>query len=622
MTNKTVKMGFDPNTIEHLGVQMYSTLPPVIAELVANAYDADAENVRIFLEDKRKKKIIIKDTGHGMSFENLEAKFLKIGRNRRENGNQHSESGKRKVIGKKGIGKLAFFGIANHVEIATRREGKENVFTLDWADIKSSGSEYRAPVQRYNVECPEDQSGTTITLTEIRRKTSFQPKDLAISLARTFTVFNEHGFEVEIIHNNEKPSKITNEMKYDGVETENSWDFPYPEVNFQYEYADQITGKVISAKTPVGPSMKGIALFARGKLVNNHEFYGEKASSHGYTYLTGWLNVDFVDGWEQDVIGTNRQSLNWENEKTSELRSYLQHVVQKIYAEQRKKRAESKKNAIRDRTGIDIDNWLKELPRHERSLAQKITDQIIENEGIDTEKADGLIRYVQDAFQFEAFKEFADAVAATQKIDSATFIELLKEWRLVEAKELYRLSLGRISTIDELRKHIDDNSWEVPTMHQFFKQFPWLLDPRIIEFQDEVSYSDLLRKKYPDKELTESNRRIDFVCTSVSNSRFIIELKRPRHTVNAKDIEQAAHYRAFLEGHIGNTPESASQVVAYIVGGKRSNDPFAQSQMNTYSTSRQIYVKTYSELLENAKTYHQEFIEKYEQLQRLGQLSE
>lgn len=624
MTGKTVKMRFDPNTIEHLGIQMYSTLPPVIAEMVANAYDADAKNVRIFLEDKGQKKIIIKDTGHGMSFENLEAKFLKIGRNRREGMNQYSESGERKVIGKKGIGKLSFFGIANHVEIGTRREGKENVFTLNWADIKSSGSEYNAPVQRYNVECPKDQSGTTITLTGIRRKTSFQPKDLAISLARTFAVFNEEDFKVEIIHNNNERAlaEVNNEMKYFGIETENSWKFPYNEVDSQYAHSDQITGTVISAKTPVVSSMKGIALFSRGKLVNNHEFYGEKASSHGYAYLTGWLNVDFVDDWEQDVIGTNRQSLNWENEQTSELRRYLQHTVQKIYTEQRKKRAESKKNAIRKSTGIDVDDWLKKLPGHERALARKITDQIIENEGIDTGKAEGLLSYVQDAFQFEAFKEFADEIAATQEVDSVEFIALLKEWQLVEAKELYRLSLGRISTINELSKHMEANSKEVPTIHNFFKQFPWLLDPRIIEFKHEVSYAKLLKEKYPEEELTESDRRIDFVCTSVSNSRFIIELKRPHHTVNEKDIQQAAQYRAFLENHIGNTPESASQVVAYVVGGKQSSNHFAKSQMKTYSTSGQIYVKTYRDLLENAKTYHKEFIEKYEQLQNLGELSE
>ena len=43
------KMGFDPATIKHLGFQMYSTLPQVIGELVANAWDANATKVEISL---------------------------------------------------------------------------------------------------------------------------------------------------------------------------------------------------------------------------------------------------------------------------------------------------------------------------------------------------------------------------------------------------------------------------------------------------------------------------------------------------------------------------------------------------------------------------------------------
>ena len=35
-------MKFDIGTIKHLGLQMYSTLPPVIGELVTNAWDANA----------------------------------------------------------------------------------------------------------------------------------------------------------------------------------------------------------------------------------------------------------------------------------------------------------------------------------------------------------------------------------------------------------------------------------------------------------------------------------------------------------------------------------------------------------------------------------------------------
>ena len=64
---------------------MYSTLPPVISELISNAYDADATEVKIYLNDKdQEKSIIIEDNGHGMSFDEINDKFLLIGRNRRK----------------------------------------------------------------------------------------------------------------------------------------------------------------------------------------------------------------------------------------------------------------------------------------------------------------------------------------------------------------------------------------------------------------------------------------------------------------------------------------------------------------------------------------------------------
>ncbi|UTH25883.1 ATP-binding protein [Actinobacillus suis] len=104
-TNDILEMKFDPNVITHLGIQMYSTLPPVVAELVSNSYDAEAEDVNIFLNDKSdEKSIIIEDNGHGMSFEEINQKFLVIGRNRRkEEKSEKSKNGKRDVIGKKGL---------------------------------------------------------------------------------------------------------------------------------------------------------------------------------------------------------------------------------------------------------------------------------------------------------------------------------------------------------------------------------------------------------------------------------------------------------------------------------------------------------------------------------------
>ena len=45
MANPKLLMSFDPHTIEHLGIKMYSRLPNAMAELIANAYDADAKTV-------------------------------------------------------------------------------------------------------------------------------------------------------------------------------------------------------------------------------------------------------------------------------------------------------------------------------------------------------------------------------------------------------------------------------------------------------------------------------------------------------------------------------------------------------------------------------------------------
>ena len=73
MANDELEMKFNPNTISHLGIQMYSTLPPVLAELVSNSYDADAHEVILELNDSdiNNKTISISDDGHGMTFSEI-----------------------------------------------------------------------------------------------------------------------------------------------------------------------------------------------------------------------------------------------------------------------------------------------------------------------------------------------------------------------------------------------------------------------------------------------------------------------------------------------------------------------------------------------------------------------
>ncbi|ODS35624.1 hypothetical protein BEH94_03460 [Candidatus Altiarchaeales archaeon WOR_SM1_SCG] len=615
-----LKMTFDPNIINQLGLQMYSTLPPIIAELIANSYDAEAEHVMLYLFDIDEKKIIIDDDGNGMPFHELNPKFLAVGRNRRKyEGGEKSENGKRYVIGKKGLGKLACFGIAKNILVETIREHKLTSFELDWDKLEKQGREeckYNPKLIKKDVNV-EKEKGTRITLTNIPRKSLFDPAKLAYSLVKSFQIFNEEDFEVEIFYNNTaiEESPLKNELRYEGIDEFMSWEFPlsYEKVSSEYGYRSKISGSILASKEKTIPSkMRGIALFSRGKLVNDYSFYDVKATSHGYSYITGWLNVDFIENFKNDVISTNRQSLIWELEETSDLKEYLQKVIRAFFNKQKEEKKQKKIQKVKEQTGIDLGDWISNLPKHERKLAKKITDSIIDAEGLAFSKSVELVKYTRDSFQFEAFKELAHDIDETGFEQPEKIIELFKEWEIIESRELYKIAQVRLETIEKFEKHIEKNSREVPELHNFLKQFPWLLDPRIMNFKDEVTYSNLLKEKFKDDDLDESDRRIDFLCQNFADSFFIIELKRPKKAIGDKELDQALDYVSFIKEKLGN--EYGTNVYCHIIGERLVKTDKVKMKADSYQKNNVVYIKTYESLLNNAKNYHQEFIDKYDAL--------
>ena len=231
-------MKFDISTIKHLGVNLYSTLPPILSELIANAWDADATEVTIYLNDQNEKNIIIKDNGVGMSFKEINEHFLIIGRNRRQLFNVTNHG--RKAIGKKGLGKLSIFGIANEVNIRTIKDKKINEFKLNYSEILSSenNNEY-LPEIIVKDKNTEESNGTTITLTSLKRKSSFDIEGLMINLARGFSLFSTENnenrndlFVCEIVYNTKKYGFITEKLKYNGINHEFIWEYPndFPEI--------------------------------------------------------------------------------------------------------------------------------------------------------------------------------------------------------------------------------------------------------------------------------------------------------------------------------------------------------------------------------------------------------
>lgn len=121
MAKEEKRFSFDISlsVLNHLGRNLYRSFVTVLGEAISNAWDADAENVWIYI-DKENNSFVIKDDGKGMNFDDFQDKFLRIGYSKRKE-NSKSEKG-RPFIGRKGIGKLALLSCAKTVTVLSKVE--------------------------------------------------------------------------------------------------------------------------------------------------------------------------------------------------------------------------------------------------------------------------------------------------------------------------------------------------------------------------------------------------------------------------------------------------------------------------------------------------------------------
>lgn len=107
------------SVLNHLGRNLYRNFVTVLGEAISNSWDADANNVWIYI-DRENSAFVIKDDGKGMSADDFQERFLKIGYSKRKDGQRKASSG-RPYIGAKGIGKLALLSCAQRVSVFTKK---------------------------------------------------------------------------------------------------------------------------------------------------------------------------------------------------------------------------------------------------------------------------------------------------------------------------------------------------------------------------------------------------------------------------------------------------------------------------------------------------------------------
>ena len=71
--------------MDFFGIQMYQSPVAAVAELIANAWDADATQVAVTLpaDNSAAAELVVQDNGAGMAFSECQDRYLNVGRNRR-----------------------------------------------------------------------------------------------------------------------------------------------------------------------------------------------------------------------------------------------------------------------------------------------------------------------------------------------------------------------------------------------------------------------------------------------------------------------------------------------------------------------------------------------------------
>ncbi len=635
-------MTLDLNVLNHLGINLYSNIPAVLAEAVANAWDADAETVCIDV-DKDGQTVVITDDGHGMSVDDINEKYLRIGRNRREDRDAVTPKHGRPVMGRKGIGKLSLFSIADTIEVQSAKNEKRNGFTMSLPDIKSviegkvGGDTYEpAPLPPDQIDV---QQGTKITLRNLRKRLSNVETHLRRRIARRFSVIgSEHSFAVHI--NGDKVG-VTDRHYYPMLEF--VWHYGeygkqclgqcknVSESDSEQRDAKCFSGWIGTVKTPSqlkdgDESLNRILVLSRGKLVQEDILESLDEAGIYTKYVIGEVLAESLDqDNEEDIATTSRQALMEDDERFRQLKQELVGELSHIREAWTQLRNKGGKKAALENPAIK--EWFNGLSRDNQNRAERIFGKI--NQMTMDRPQDRTVLFKHGILAFETLKA-RENINALDKITGeniVTFGEVFGTQDELEATFYHQIVQGRIRVVGALQEMVDENVREKVIQKHIFDHL-WLLDPSWERATTTVSMEQQVRTAFQnvDAKLSDEEKsgRVDIRYRTTAGKHVIVELKRAQFaTETSKLLGQVDRYRSALRKLLMQSGKESPNIDTVCVIGQDLRDwanPDGRKESEETLKGKNIRIVTYQALIENAYRAYQDFLERSEKAGRIIEL--
>lgn len=626
------KMTIQGGMLESLGINMYTTLGKCLVEFVANAYDGDAQEVEITIpfdeietartavKEAAKKEVEdgkrdpftllletlpddvvveIRDKGHGMSPEDIEKKFLPLNRHRRkddsgEESHLMTESGRRYVMGRKGLGKLAGFGAADRVTVTTKREGQTfaTEFTMNYKELQASEDIQSVKlVPKYIEGQPPEEHWTSIKLSALKCDAvrfgrdkiattlednfyGIKPEDFRITLNGDTVVAPVPDYEFSWPH--VRPNGDMASMELDCGE--------FGKINFYYVVRFRKRGDNLPA------ARRGVRIYCNHRLAAGPTLLSLPTGMHGFhniSYMEATVIADEIDRRLVDFINTNRTQLREDNEVISKFIETVTDLMVKAVAAHAGYRDSVAQAEIEEsEIGKTVLRFVNRVPSKVRKPTQQLLRQLAAHSGVESELFKQIAPLVVSTMNAgEVLVKLAELGADPTTIESVA--DSLRELAEIEATDALKIYRARRDGIVALEKLTDrgEELWRRQgienELHALLAGSPWLIDMVFENYlTSNQSFDTLLNAMAKTLKVhmfgkTEDPDRPDLVFLMLDHENnpgevVVVELKSPTIPLDIDHLQQLKSYMRRAVEYVKQQLDIDVVAKGYLIGARAS----------------------------------------------------
>ena len=639
------------SVLDDLGVNLYSNTAAVLSEAVANAWDADAEEVRITLGDD---EIEIVDDGTGIgTVEDINKRYLTVGYKRRLEGRIVTDGKRRHVMGRKGIGKLSLFAIADEVIVDTWSSTSGRLsFAMRTDDIRdaiAADEDYRPEqldADAASIGPLKSDHGTRLALRRLKKLADGRTASaLRQRVARRFSVLGEKDSDEFWVFIDGEAVTFADRGYQQWAEY--LWKF----TTGSPAYVDAMT---TAAGEKIPRTLDGVAdaergwlvsgwigtvrehrqlddeqntlpVLAHGKLVHEDVLPHVKQGGLFTKYVMGEVHADFLDDDElEDIATSDRQHLKEGDERYVALIGVVTRAMRVVGSDWlKRRRKDATDKACRYQS---IKDWYTSLGSDSRAAAETLFERIGSLPVDDENDRKELYKHGILAFERLRMRELLSTVEHVPETDFEELLPVFGQLDDIEAAEYAQITKGRIEIIRKLAALVDDDAKE-RVIQEFLFDHLWLLSPS----WERPTANPVMEKRVEkalevaSSKLTEDERlkRLDIAYRTAPKTHIIVELKRYSANFTSSELQaQLKAYKYAVEAVLGeHFPGDDHTVEVVAIVGRRPED--AVGHWDDFSRELQIVnarVITYDELIERALSDYVEYLEADDRVSRIVEI--